>query len=74
MNNRFFNLAQVAEFIAFGNQKAMAIILNDCGADPIFNELQPDSMAFVPRPVLVDLAALRAGDRVGRKAAELIEK
>lgn len=71
-NHKIHALAGVAQELTGGNLAACAKLLNDAGADPRLDEIQPDPGAFVHRPVLVDLLAIRAGDRVGRKAGELL--
>ena len=50
----------------------MAAMLNDAGATPRLDENEPDPGAQVDRGTVIDLAALRAGDRVGRVLAELL--
>lgn len=73
MNQKIHTLGDLAQAITGGNLRAMAKMLNsDSGM--ALDELQPDPRAFIPRPVLVDLFAIRAGDRVGRKAAELLRQ
>jgi hypothetical protein len=69
LRGRFFSLAQLASKITGGNLAEMAKLLNDMGADGI-DELDPKPETTVPRTVVIDLAALRAGDVVGRRAAE----
>lgn len=71
-NHKLHYLGGVAEAIAGGNVTQAAKLLNDAGMTPRLDELQPDPGAFIPRPVLIDLFAIRAGDRVGRKAGELL--
>lgn len=70
-NFKIYNLGSLAAAITGGNVTAMAKILNDIGMTPRLNELEPDPGAFIPRLVLIDLAAVRT-DRIGRKAAELL--
>lgn len=72
-NNRVYILADLAETVTGGKLAVMAKLLNDAGMDPRLDELQPSPGAHVPRPAMIDLAATRAGDRVGRKLAELLE-
>lgn len=55
-----------------GAVRAMTKMLNDAGAVPRLNELEDDPAAVVPRELVIDLLAMRAGDRVGRKLAEVL--
>lgn len=56
-----------------GTNEAMARkLLNDSGAG--IDELAEDPGEVIPREVVINLAADRAGDRVGRKLAELLRK
>jgi hypothetical protein len=73
MNNRLHTLGSLAQAITGGNITSMAKILNDSGMTPRINELEPDPGEFIPRPAIVDLFAMRAGDIVGRRAAELLQ-
>jgi hypothetical protein len=68
LKGRWYNLAELAEAITGGNLAAMAKVLNDCGLDPKLDELDPDPGALVAQSALIDLAAVRAGDIVGRRA------
>jgi hypothetical protein len=49
----------------------MAKLLNDAGTAQL-DELEANPGTTIPREALIDLAAVRAGDRVGRKAAWLL--
>lgn len=71
-NNKLHTLGSLADAITGGNVIAMAKLLNDAGMTPKINELQPPAKGFIPRPALTDLLAMRAGDRVGRKVAEVL--
>jgi len=71
-NFRIFTLEQLAREITGGNTTAMAKMANDAGMVPPLDELRPDMAAFVPRPVMVELYAMRAGDIVGRRLALLL--
>jgi len=63
-------LAELAEKITGGNLPAIAKLLNDSGA--ALDELDPNPGAYVDREAVIDLAAIRAGDIVGRRAARLL--
>lgn len=73
-NTKIWMLSNLAEKITGGNLRALAKLLNDVAGpqDGRFDEIQPDPNAMVSRPLLIDLAAARAGDRVGRLAAEAL--
>jgi hypothetical protein len=72
--NKIFTLGSLAHAITGGNLPAMAKLLNDAGMIPLVGETKPRAKTFVPRPVVMDLIAIHAGDRVGRIAAELIRQ
>ena len=67
-----YTLGQLAKRVTGGNLVAMAKLANDAGAG--IWELEPDPNIEIPRGVLVELFALRAGDRVGRVIAELLRE
>lgn len=69
-NYKIYNLGTLANKITGGNIRAMAKLLNDAGG--AFDEIEPDPSAFVPRLVMVDLFAIRAGGREGRLLADLL--
>lgn len=74
-NAKIHTLGSLAQAITGGNLASMAKLLyNDAGMsiDPYQLEYDPD--LFIPRPILVDLYAIRAGDRIGRRAAELLRQ
>ena len=73
-NHRLAHLGDLAQRITGGNVPAMAKLLNDAGIDPRLDELAPDPGAFIPRPALAYLVAMRAGDRVGRLAAQVLSE
>jgi len=72
LKGRWFSLAELAKAITGDRLPAMAIMLNDAGADPKLDELDPDPGAYVTREAVINLVAMRAGDIVGRRAAGLL--
>jgi hypothetical protein len=72
MSGDTYTLDQLAQAAAGGNLRAMAKMINDAGADPRLDEIDPTPSAQVARGTVIDLLALRAGDRVGRKLGELL--
>ena len=72
LKGRFYTLGELAKEIAGNNITAMAKLLNDVGAAPRLDELDPSPGATVARVFLIDLAAMRAGDIVGRRAAQVL--
>lgn len=72
MSGATFTLGELAQRVAGGNLATMAKLLNDAGADPCLDENTPDPAAVVLRATVIDLAAVRAGDVVGRRAAALL--
>jgi hypothetical protein len=72
-NNRILTLGVMAEAITFGNLQSMAKLLYQDGnmrIDPDLAEYDPN--LFIPRLAAIDLFAMRSGDRVGHKVAELL--
>lgn len=71
-NHKIHTLAGVADAITGGNLAACAKMLNDSGMIPRLDEITPNPGAFIPRLTIIELAAIRAGGREGRRAAELL--
>jgi hypothetical protein len=70
-----FTVAELAAQVigpGIGAVRAMTKLLNDAGAEPRLDELQDDPAAVVSRGTVCDLFALRAGDRLGRKLADVL--
>jgi hypothetical protein len=65
-----FTIGQLADAITGGDEFALRGLLRDVGLD--VNRYIEDRTEAVPRGAVIDLAALRAGDRVGRKCAEIL--
>ena len=72
--NPLLTLGDLAQVVTGGNLVAMARLVNDVKAGLQIDETMPDPEAVVPRYVLADLAATRAGDRVGRLVANMLRK
>ncbi len=72
MNDRDFRMGHLAEAVTSGNEQLMRKLLNDAGARPQFSEYVEDPLQKVPVQLVINLAALRAGDWVGEKAARLL--
>ena len=69
MNN--FTVGQVADCIGT-DPRAAAKMLNDAGATPRLDELEGDPSESVDREYTVNLWTERAGDRIGRKLADVL--
>ena len=67
-------LGYLAQRVAGGNLVAMAKMLNDAGADPRLDELEPDATAPVDRLTVIDLFAHRAGDTVGHRLRQVLSE
>jgi hypothetical protein len=67
-----FTIGELAQHVTGGNERAIRKMLNDAGADPQLNEYATAPGETVGRGVVVDLLAMRAGDRVGRKLSALL--
>lgn len=72
MSESTFTVGELAWAVTGGNVRTMTKLLNDAGADPRLSELEDNPAAVVPRALVIDLLAMRAGDRVGRKLAEVL--
>jgi len=67
-----FTIGELAQNVTGGNERQMRKMLNDAGADPQLDEYATAPGETVGRGVVIDLLAMRAGDRVGRKLGELL--
>ena len=67
-----FTLGELAQRVAGGDLAAMAKMLNEAGADPRLDEIEPDGRQEVHHLAVIDLYVQRAGDRVGRQVRELL--
>ena len=65
-----YSVGGLADVVTGGDEVAMRKLLKDAGAD--IDELATDRSERVPREVVIDVAAVRAGDRVGRILAEVL--
>jgi hypothetical protein len=71
MDKNFFTVSDLAGLLG-GNERMARKLLNDAGADPRLDEYINQPGETITRELLVDLLAMRAGDYVGRKVAELL--
>ena len=71
MSGEIFTIEELAAEVSGGNLAAMAKLLNDAGASPPLSEIDPRG-STVDRGTVISLYAHRAGDRVGRKLAQLL--
>lgn len=69
-----FTIGELSSSVTGGNERAMRQLLNGVGADPRLDEYVIDPGETVSRDLVIALFAQRAGDRVGRKLAELLGK
>ena len=69
-----FTVGELAATVTGGDERAMRKLLNDAGADPRLDEYAANPAEQVVRETVIDLFAMRAGDRVGRKLAELLRE
>lgn len=67
-----FTIGELAAAVTGGNERAMRKLLNDAGATPRLDEYATAPTETVGRLVVVDLLAMRAGDRVGRVLAPVL--
>jgi hypothetical protein len=65
-----FTIGELADRVTGGSERAMRTLLATVGADlDVYAENPTEA---VPRQMVIDLFATRAGDRVGRKLGELL--
>jgi hypothetical protein len=67
-----FSISELA-YTAGTSEPAMRRMLNAAGASPRLDEQSLDRTQRIPRQWVIDLVARRAGDRVGRKLAKLLQ-
>jgi len=72
MSKEKFTVGELAAVVTGGSVRAMTKLLNDAGAG--LDETVDDPTAQVDRAVVVDLWALRAGDRVGRLLSRVLRE
>jgi len=65
-----FTIGELAERITGGNERAMRGLLRDAGTTLDEYAQNPDET--ITREALVNLFAIRAGDRVGRIASQFL--
>ena len=65
-----FTVGELADVVTGGNERAMRKLLRDAGgALDVYAE---DWAELVGRALVIELAAIRAGDRVGRNLAQVL--
>lgn len=69
-----YPVGDLALRVTGGNERAMRKLLNDAGAAPALDEYRTDPGELVARSILVDLLAMRAGDRVARILADVLRE
>jgi len=74
MSKNFYTIGEIADAISGGNESTARKLLNDAGANPRLVELANNPSEIVSRKTVIDLLAMRAGDRVGRKLGELLRE
>ena len=70
MSKQFFTIGEITKAVTGGNERAARKLLNDAGANLDEYTENPDEP--VSRETVIYLAAIRAGDIVGRRAARLL--
>jgi hypothetical protein len=71
MSEQLFTVGSVAQCLGI-HERVARKLLNDAGATPRLDEYDENPSEPVSRTLVIDLVAVRAGDRVGRKLAELL--
>jgi len=72
MSKSFYTIGEIAEAISDGNERTGCKLLDDAGANPTLDELTENPSEVVSRQTVIDLLAMRADDRIGRKLGELL--
>ncbi len=70
---KVYTVGQLAARVTGGNERTMRKLLNDAGGAR-YDEYANDPDEPVSREQVVDLLALRAGDRVGRVLAAVLRE
>jgi hypothetical protein len=68
-----FSISELA-YAAGTSEPAMRRMLNAAGASPRLDEQSMDRTERIPRQLVNELVARRAGDRIGRKLATLLQQ
>jgi len=72
MAKQVYTLRELAQDVTGGNLQAMAKLVNDAGQVPRLDEHDPAPLARIRRETVIDLAADRAGDVIGRRLFQLL--
>jgi len=72
MSKSFYSIGEIAGVISDGDEHAARKLLNDAGANPRLDDLTENPSEVVSRQTVIDLAAMRADDKIGRKLGELL--
>ena len=73
MSGNTFTVGELATAVGI-HVRAITKMLNDAGAQPRLSELVDDPNAIVTRNQVTNLFAMRSGDRVGRKLADVLHQ
>ena len=71
MNQVNFTIGQIAEILGCKEHTAR-MLLNVAGANPRLSEYKHNMHEIVARQTIMDLAAMRANGRIGRRLTKLL--
>jgi hypothetical protein len=71
MNNKIYTVGMIADCLDLHETQACKL-LNNAGANPWLDEYTANTSEVIPRALVINLAAIRASDRVGRQLTVLL--
>ena len=70
-NNKIFTVGMIADSLGCHGTQACKL-LNNAGANPWLDEYTANTSEVIPRALVINLAAIRASDRIGRQLTVLL--
>jgi hypothetical protein len=70
-NNKIYTVGMIADTLGCHETQACKL-LNNAGATPWLDEYTANISEVIPRALVINLAAIRASDRVGRQLKVLL--
>jgi len=70
-NNKIYTVGMIADCLGCHETQARKL-LNNAGANPWLDEYTPNISEVIPHSLVINLAAIRASDRIGRQLTVLM--
>ena len=70
-NNKIYTVGMISDCLDCHETQTLKL-LNNAGANPWLDEYTADIREVIPRALVINLAAIRASDRVGRQLKVLL--